>query len=185
MMWLLGALGAVRKAAQAAWGIATRYPWQAALLVALLACGWLWMGWNKADRKTAAAWAVVAEYKEANAKATAWALAEKRAKETAATDIKESANAVLKTSLVAGQAATDRFFADNRCVRFTPAKGGGERADMPRPDSVAGQPERAGGDAELAAIDKPDLNACTTAALRLDNAVNVWAADMVAKGLAK
>ncbi len=41
MMWALGLLGAVRKGLAALWALAVKYPLQAALLVALLACGWL------------------------------------------------------------------------------------------------------------------------------------------------
>ncbi len=184
-MWLLGIAGAARRALSALWGLARKYPALAAIVALCVLSAWLWWGWNRADRRTAAAWAVVAEYKEATAKATAWAKAEKLAKETAAKDITKGANDVFKPTMAAGQAATDRHFAANRCVRFTPAKGGGERPDLSGSDPLARQPERSGGDAELAAIDRPDINACTAAALRLDNAVNVWAADMRAKGLAR
>jgi hypothetical protein len=41
-LWALKALGWLRSAFSAALGVCTRYPWQAALVGALLACGWLW-----------------------------------------------------------------------------------------------------------------------------------------------
>ena len=44
MMWLLTAWGCVKRM----FGIAARYPWQAALIVAVLACGWLYMGKREA-----------------------------------------------------------------------------------------------------------------------------------------
>ena len=183
MMWLLGALGAVRRALSALWGLAARYPLQAALIASLCLSGWLWWGWNRADDRTAAALEQVAKWKTANDAATQWALAEKRAKETAATDVKETANDRRKTSHEAGNRARDDYASRNRCVRVA-AEGGGQRPDLPRSVSVAGQPETAASVAELVGIDRPDFNACTAAALDLDNAA-MWAADMKARGLAE
>ena len=45
MLWLLSALGFVRKALQAAFGFVTRYPMQAALIASLCLAGWLW--WDR------------------------------------------------------------------------------------------------------------------------------------------
>lgn len=39
---LLGVFGWLKKAAQALWGVVTRYPVQCALIVVLVACAWLW-----------------------------------------------------------------------------------------------------------------------------------------------
>ena len=42
--WIIGALGWLRKAAGSVFSLARRYPLAAALIVALLACGWMWRG---------------------------------------------------------------------------------------------------------------------------------------------
>ncbi len=184
MMWALGLLGAVRKGLAALWALAVKYPALAALVASLCLSAWLWRGWNHAETradKWQTAWTAM---DDANKKATAWAKAEKRAKETAATDIKESANDRRKTVQAAGARAGDDYRARNQCVRVTPAQGGGVNADLPRPDSSAGQPEGQGGNAELVAVDPASFNACTVNSLDLANA-QAWAADMVAKGLAK
>ena len=112
------------------------------------------------------------------------ALAEKAAKEAAATQSKDNANAALKPSLVSGMAANDRYAVSNRCVRVGPDPSRRQHADLSGAIPVAGQPQGGGGE-DAVAISERDLVVCTANTLRLDNAVNVWAADMVARGLAK
>ncbi len=92
MIWWLSALGWLRKAARAALDLARRYPLAAALIVALVACGWLWHGKGKAlaERDAARAYlaTITAAQKEATEKAKkARADAEKLTKDLAhATD---------------------------------------------------------------------------------------------------
>ena len=180
----LSALGFVKRAMQAAFAAAMRYPWQAALIAALLACAWFAWGKGKAIDQRDAAREQVALWKDANAKATAWALAEKAAKEAAANDITKGANDARSIAKAAGARAGDDYASRNRCLRVTAPESRGERPDMSGAVSVAGQPESAPGNAELVGVSRPDFNACTAAALDLDNAAQ-WAADMVAKGLAR
>ena len=200
MGWLLGALGIggfgaalifipgfaanALRALGAALDVVRRSPWQCAVLALVLASAWLWRGWDRADGRTAAALEQVAKWKAANEAATQWALAEKRAKETAANDIKDNANDRRKDAQTAGARAGADYRRANQCVRVTPAEGGGLNPDLPRPDSVAGQSARPEPDAELVAVRTPDFNTCTSAVIDLGNARD-WAADMVAKGLAK
>lgn len=158
-------------------------PWQVALIVALCLSAWLWWGKREAFDQRDAARAQVAAWKDANAKATAWAVAEKRAKEQSADQAKDQANAVLKPSLAAGQAATDRYVRDNRCVRVAASEGRLERADMSGAVQPAGQPSSSTEQADVA-VTGSDLAACTSAVLTLDNAYT-WAQDMVARGLAE
>ena len=182
MIWLLGALGFVRRAAQGAFALATRYPWQAALIVALLACGWTWHGKSKAIDQRDAARAQVALWKDANAKATKWAKAEAARKDQLAVTAKDNANDSRKTAQAAGARAGDDYASRNRCVRAADSRG--VNPDLPRPDTVAGQPEAASDDAQLVGVTRPDFNACTVNSLDLANAQD-WAADMVVRGLAK
>lgn len=92
MIWWLSALGWLRKAARALFDLACRYPLQAALIVALAACGWLWHGKGKALAERDAARAEIVAMVEANKVATerakeARAATEKLSKELAdATD---------------------------------------------------------------------------------------------------
>jgi hypothetical protein len=89
---LLGVWRWLREAVSALLSLAGRYPWQAALIVALVACGWLWHGKGKAQAERDAARAqiatITAAQKEAAAKAKqARADAEKLTKDLAhATD---------------------------------------------------------------------------------------------------
>lgn len=92
MIWWLSALGWLRKAARAAFDLARRYPLQAALIVAVAACGWLWHGKVKALAERDAARAENVALVKANKVATerakeARAKTEKLSKELAdATD---------------------------------------------------------------------------------------------------
>jgi hypothetical protein len=53
MIWLLSALGWLRKAAEAVWSFCTRHPWQAALIASVALNVWLWRGWDRAEQKLA------------------------------------------------------------------------------------------------------------------------------------
>lgn len=182
LFFIPGLLPRAIEAAGALLGVVRRNPWQAALIVAVLALGWTWHGKSKAIGQRDAARAQVALWKDANAKATAWAKAEAARKDQLAETAKDNANAALKPSLAAGQAATARYADSHRCLRAADSRG--VNADLPRPVPVAGQPSRDGGPDDVA-VTRRDLDICTANTLRLDNAVNVWAAEMVARGLAK
>ena len=49
MLWLLSALGFVRKALQAAFAMAMRYPREVAIMLLLVAAAWLWHGKSAAN----------------------------------------------------------------------------------------------------------------------------------------
>ena len=49
MIWLLSALGFVRKALQAAFSAATRYPREVAIVLLLVAAAWFWHGKSAAN----------------------------------------------------------------------------------------------------------------------------------------
>lgn len=114
MIWLLGALGAVRRALSALWGLARANPALAAIVLLAGLSGWLWWGWNRADGRTAAALEQVAKWKTANDAATQWAMAEKSAREVKS---RTDAERITRehTALAADtRSAADRFIAANR-----------------------------------------------------------------------
>lgn len=84
MIWWLSALGWLRKAATALFGLARRYPLQAALIVAVAACGWQTWRLSVVKQSLTAARAEIAAMVEANKVAT------ERAKEARATTEKLS-----------------------------------------------------------------------------------------------
>ena len=180
--FLLGAFGFVKRAAQGAFTLATRYPWQAVLIVAVLALGWTWHGKSKAIGQRDAARAQVVLWKDANAKATAWAKAEAARKDQLAETAKDNANDSRKTAQAAGARAGDDYASRNRCVRAADSRG--VNPDLPRSDSVAGQPAPEARDAELVGVTRPDFNACTVNSTDLDNAY-AWGQKMIAAGLAR
>ncbi len=182
--FLFSALGFVRRAAQALFGMIRHYPLQAALIASLALSAWFWHGRSTARDERDAARHQVVLWKDANAKATLWAKAEAARKDRLASDITKGANDARSIIQTAGVRAGDDYRRANQCVRFTPAKGGGQRPDLPRPVPVAGQPESEGENAELVGVTTASFNACTVNSLDLANAQS-WAADMVAKGLAK
>ena len=74
-LFLGGALKRLWEAATALWGVASRHPWQAALIVAVLAAGWQWRGKREALADLAAERlahaASIKQYQDASAKAKA------------------------------------------------------------------------------------------------------------------
>ena len=66
---LFGIWGRLKSALSALLGAAGRYPWQAALIVALLACGWLWRGNVSKERQIATMTAERVKFIDAQAEA--------------------------------------------------------------------------------------------------------------------
>lgn len=183
-----GAAENALRALGAALGVIRDNPWQCAVLALLLACGGIWHvkggQVERANRRADVQAALVAKWKAANEAATQWALAEKRAKETAANDIKDRANVSREIAQAAGARAGADYRRSNQCVRFTPAEGRGLNPDLPRPDSVAGQFAPQAGNAELVGITVPSFNVCTVNSIDFDNAYE-WGQKLVKAGLAR
>lgn len=161
MLWLLSAMGWLRGAFRAALGIATRYPMQAALCAALLACAWCWHGWDvsEARRKSdAAAFQRVMDAGRANLAAL------KAAK--AAEDTRQSANTrriddATQPARAAALAAADTYAAAHHCLR-TPgpiaAASGEASGHLPGPAAAARGFETP---ASAVAVAPDAFNACT------------------------
>ena len=154
------------------------------VVVAIALLGALWARGNHYRGQRDDAREQVAKWKAANEAATLWAIAEKAAKETAATTGKDIANDNRRTVQAAAASAGADHRRANRCVLHNPAKGRFERTDLPRPDSAPGQFAPEAGNAELVAVDPASFNACTVNSADLNNAYE-WGQDLVAKGLAR
>src|SRR5690349_19629823 len=108
-LWILTALGTLRKGAVALLGLVARYPLQCALAASLAFSGYVWLQWTDADAKLTdcreAREADRKAYSKAQADALAKALAAKRAAEADYRAKAERANHDHQTSLADARAA--------------------------------------------------------------------------------
>lgn len=175
MIWWLSVLGWLRKAARALFDIARRYPLQAALIVAVAACGWLWHGKGKALAERDAARAEINAMVEANKVAAERAKEARAAAEKLTKDIAD---------------ATDQHAADLDAISRR-ALADRMRAEAPRCD--------ASGSVAAAVSDNPardpgaDSGGVYSTAAEADNlrrhevrstACEGWARGLIAEGLA-
>ena len=170
----------LRGAATALLGVAGRYPWQSALIVALLACGWLWHGKGKAIGQRDAALAKVEQIIQASAKARAAQLAVNKAAEDKSRQIAKDSDYAHAIELADARTAADRYIAANR-VRPNGAY-------RHRPASAPAQGDNPGGPDGLPAagfvvVSDSDVQACTVATSYAVAAHN-QAMDKIAAGLA-
>lgn len=96
MIWLLNALGWAKTALRTLTGLIRAYPLQAALIVSLVACGWLWMGKRDAlaerDKARAELIAQAKAYKAAQQEAERKATEARAATETLSRELAHAAN---------------------------------------------------------------------------------------------
>lgn len=174
-LWLLGALGWLRKAATALFDLARRYPLAAALIVALAACGWLWHSKGKALAERDAARAEVSAMIEAGKQATALALKERAANQAAFAKLKKEADNGHSTAL----ADADRRTAD--FIRLRANRGScAAKADPASEGPSAGVPESA--PAETVLVEASDVMACSAASIYADEA-HKWARGLIEAGV--
>ncbi len=193
MMWLLGALGAVRKALSAGWALAVKYPALAACIALACLSAWLWMGWNKAESQRDFARTLAAEeranhvqtianYREAQTRARAFAVAQKQAEEARHKANAERIDRAFKNQLADARDATAEYIRNHR-VRVESGAGTAQGGSGPTlaaaGDRGASGGERSGGTPFMVAVAEADIGICTANTLRLE-AVRDWAA-----GLAK
>ncbi len=188
MMWILGALGAVRKALSALWALAVKYPALAACIALACLSAWLWMGWNKTEDQRDFARTLAAEeranhvqtianYREAQTRARAFAVAQKQAEEARHKANAERIDRDHENQLADARSDVDRYIAGHR-VRpqggATAAQGGGGPAFAAAGDRSASGSERSGETAFMVAVAEADIGICTANTLRLE-AVRDWA----------
>ena len=180
MLWLLSALGFVRKALQAAFAMAMRYPREVAIVLLLVAAAWLWHGKSAAtDRANACSAGRAAErasYIAAGKEAERLARAAKAAQEAKYTQLAKDADHGYETALVDAHTAADRYIASHRVRAQTAGDSRGATVASTQ-GGGAESGERPGAQAELVAVQADDVNICTDNTLRLE-AVRTWAGSL-------
>jgi len=171
MTWLLSAIFGIRKALQALWGFALRYPMQATIIALVCLSAWLWAGKDKAndraDRYSATIKAERAAYVQAQDEAKARAVAAVKAQEARYKEQADNADRNHEQALSDANSALDRYIAANR-VRRT---GTADRASGGTVASAqGGSAESFDGPGEAAfmvAVSPDDLRICTVNTERL------------------
>lgn len=170
MMWLLTAWGGVKRL----FGLAARYPLQAALIIVLAACGWLYMGKADALATVAKRDATIAAMTKASKEARAAQIAMNKANTDKQTNIARKAdNDQTIRRDIAGRSSryADRMRAENYC----------RQASATSEDSVAQADTSAGPDAVV--VSRADFDKLTGNTGRLIE-VNAWGLKLVSEGLA-
>lgn len=173
--WIIGALGAVRKALSALWALAVRYPLAAALVAALCLSAWLWQGKGKAlnqrDTQIAGRAADRKAVADAQVEAARLALAAKAATEARYKAHAQEIDREHETQLADARSDVDRYIAASR-VRGKAVAGAGSKAVASADNRDPGVP--AGLPANYVPVAESDLRACAAAtAYALD--ARAWA----------
>ena len=109
MMWLLTLWGGVKRLL----GLAVAYPWQAALIIALAACGYFYMGKQSALATVAKRDATIAAMIKASKEATAAALANAERVKREYKEISDEAKQDYAGKLADNRAAIERWKLQN------------------------------------------------------------------------
>ena len=178
MLWLLSALGFVRKALQAAFAMAMRYPREVAIMLLLVAAAWLWHGKSAAnDRADACAAGRATErasYIAAGKEAERLARAAKAAQEAKYTQLAKDADHAYETDLANARTAADRYIASHR-VRAQAAGDSRGATVAATQGGSSGVPEIMPASAVL--VSDSDVQACT-GAVAYGIAAHDWAASL-------
>lgn len=162
MIWLLSALGWLRKGFDALLGVATRYPLQCALVLSLAANVWLWLGWGKEqDGREADRAAYVQAQADAKAKQAAADMANVTT-QTARNEKLEQAHVELEAArrtAVADYIDRNRLRPQATCRAASAAAQAGVH-----PDPAA--PVEAGSVADMVAVSPTDLDKLASGAVR-------------------
>ena len=175
MIWLLSALGWLRKAAGATLDLARRYPLQAALIALLCLSGWLWHGKRIIEQKLIVAEAQIAAMIEAQKQSTerakeARAKTEKLSKELADATDQHAAD----LDAISRRALADRVRGQApRC-----ASSGAVAAALP--DSAQGDPGADTGGVYFTAAEADNLRRHEVRSTSCEG----WARGLIAEGLA-
>lgn len=175
LLKLLGVWNWLRKAATALFDLARRYPLQAALIIAVAACGWLWHGKGKALAERDAARAEVAAMVEANKVAT------ERAKEARAATEKLSKELADATDQHAADldAISRRALADRMRAKAPRCNASGAIAATV-PDDTARDPGANSGGVYFTATEADNLRRHEVRSTSCEG----WARGLIAEGLA-
>lgn len=170
--WVIGgrAIGAIPS-------LIRRYPLRLALIVLLCLSGWLWWGKNRAieqrDEARAALARQIEAYRAAHDIAVAAHTARKQAEDARLAALKEKTDAVAKANRLAALAAARNYAERMRCESKA-GEGVAGRADLSGAATDAGRAEARRAAAELVAVSRADIEACTLNTANLQAAVD-WA----------
>jgi hypothetical protein len=167
MMWLLTLWGGVKRL----FGLVAAYPWQAALIIALAACAWLYAGKQDALATVAKRDATIAALIKASDEAT-----EAQKKLNKGVTDKQT-----KIAKDADNAPTDIIDRGRAYAGSLPAKDYCRKADSPAESDIA-----ASGDASrdtAVILERADYDILVGNTARLVK-VKAWSDDMIAEGLA-
>lgn len=172
----------LRSIARAGWALAVRYPWQAALVLALAFAAWQWHGKGRAlaalEAEQLAHAGQIEAYRAAYARALAEHNALKLAEEARTAAIKDKADAVTPLRRESALAASQRYSDDNR-VRECPESDSGPAggADLSGPAAVAGSAATGREAAAMVAVSRAAVDICTLNSADLQTAVE-WAREV-------
>lgn len=181
LLKLLGIGAWIKKGAYALLCGIKRYPWQAGLILALLAFAWAWRGWNASEEREAAAIAREAKAIKAGQQALANQIKlHDETKAAYAAKAKDADNAH-EIEMAAAADRTERFIAAGGVHKAC-----GNRASVasaPTESAVAESGNGQGLPSDLVAVTPADVRLCTANSLRL-KAVHDWGEGLKAAGLA-
>lgn len=167
MMWLLTLWGGVKRL----FGLAARYPWQAALIAALLACGFFYGAWQQSRSTVAKREATIAAMIKASKEATAAQIAMNKQVTNKQTDIARKADAHETDIIDRGRAYADSLPAKDYC----------RKADAPATSGIAERDNPASDTAVI--LERADFDQLVANTARLVK-VHQWGQDLQDAGLA-
>lgn len=167
MMWLLTAWGGVKRV----FGAVVAYPWQAALIIALLACGWLYMGKERALATIAKRDATIVQMEAASKIATAAQIELNKQVKDKQTEIARKADNAKTDIIDRGRAYADSVSGQAYCRKAdSPAQSGSPASgDAPRDTAVI--------------LERADFDTLVSNTARLVQ-VKAWSDDLIGQGLA-
>lgn len=147
--------------------LVVKYPLQVALCASLLACGYLWRGWSheRADytayRRQAAASVLHLEQEKARV-------------ETARAQVTKDTDHATQPARDSALAAADRYAHAHRLPAPASPAAGPAGKGLPEPAAAPGSAPPPTADADMVAVSRADLDACTLNSTNLALAVQ-WA----------
>jgi hypothetical protein len=170
----------LRKAAQGFFRLAGAYPLQAALIALVALSAWLWWGKSRAidqrDEAMAAKAAQIEEYRRAYRETFTLHMIAKQAEDARQRANTEKADAVTEANRRAALAAADNYAGRMRCEPQAD-QGAARGSDMSGSPADPRGSETGRATADMVAITRADLDACTLNSADLQTAV-VWARGM-------
>lgn len=162
-------------------GLIARYPWQAALALALGFAAWCWQGWNGAEAQRDEARATIAKMELASEQARQAQIAANLASEARYRAEAEKTDAEHQKELALARSASDRY-ARAHGLRAYCAGGSGQTL-APAEDNAPQGGDRPGDLANVVVVQRNDYDLLVDNSLRL-KAVHDWGQTLVKEGLA-